>query len=122
MLTLLGRGAHFENHCARASNAGIAVLDRCLQRPAGEAGWWHWRGPWLAEKHVPREKKTAAIQPQPVVAVWECGMRVTRFSAWSGKTANLKKFFISNVFIFIRPHWSEKTHLLPSWGQGVFSL
>lgn len=51
--------------------------------------WW---GPWPAEKHVPHEKKTAATQPQPVVAVWECGMHVTTFSAWSGKTGNLKKF------------------------------
>ena len=54
------------------------------KRPAGEAGKWRWWGPWPAKKHVPPEKKTAAPQPQPVVAIWKCAVSVIRFSTWSG--------------------------------------
>lgn len=44
----------------------------------------------LMENHAPHERGTAAPEPQSVVAMWQCGMSVTRASIWSGKKGNLK--------------------------------
>lgn len=55
-------------------------------------------------------RRTAAPQPQPGVAMWECGMSVTRSFIWSGKTGNLRVFTL-HVLSFTSSPESEKTHL-----------